>query len=148
MKIVYNSGTSVITQRITGVWAHNLNVPYRVTNVTGSVVKTSPNNSISWALGSSTTTFYSFDNVAVVTSAITTNNFANTAAGDKRGLRFKVPFACRFKGVQWYNSTSAGDFTVHLHDDAGGSLGSKAYEGDRSGSVSYTHLTLPTNSRV
>ena len=135
VKMVYNSGTSIIvsrTDRLTNVAA---NVPYKVTNVTGSAVKAQiASTSANVAFGSSTTTFYNLDNAYPVI-AVTNSTFSNSVAGSKRGLRFQVPFPCRACGLQWYNSTSAGDFNAHLFNDAGTELSSSstAFEGDRSG---------------
>ena len=136
IKVVYASGTSLIVQRLTGVNKGLSNVPYKVTNTSGSAVKTALTDiGVIVALGSNSTTFYSAEKC--VPASITSVTFNNGTAGDKRGLRFQVPFACRVAGLSFYASTSVGDFNAILFDDAGTELSSSstAFEGDRSGNA-------------
>lgn len=134
VKVVYASGTSIIVQRIAGLPGLGANVSYTVTNTSGSAVKSASNQNALIALGSSATTFYSVLK-CFPSSAVANTAFNNAAAGDKRGLRFQVPFACRSAGIVWYNSTSAGDLSAALYNDAGTELLSSgiAIEGDQSG---------------
>jgi hypothetical protein len=134
VKIVYASGTSLIVQRVSGVNKSIANVPYKVTNTSGSAVKSAVADAgIIMALGSNSTTFYSVEKAVPVTAAAGTA-FNNSTAGDKRGLRFQVAFDCRCAGLSFYASTSVGDFNATLYNDAGTELSSSLtlFEGDRS----------------
>lgn len=134
VKVVYASGTSLIVQRITNANNALTNVPYRVTNTSGSAVKSAmAGNGVNFAFGSSTTAFYNLENAYAATT-FTASSFSNSAAGAKRGLRFQVPHPCRCAGIRWHNSTQAGDFNAILFNDAGTELSSSstAFEGDRS----------------
>lgn len=139
VKIVYNSGTSLIMQRVTGiVGIYNSNIAYTVTNTTGSAVKAASSQNANIALGSSTTTFYSMPKSLPMTT-VGTSTFNNTG-DERRGLRFQVPFSGRCAGVAWFNSSSVGDANIVIYDDAGSVLASKALEGDQSANAN-THTT-------
>lgn len=134
VKRVYNSGTSIITAVLTSSRRdYNANIPYTVTNVSGSPSKQPSTVDRLLGLGSSSTAFYNVATIIPVTT-FTSVPFNNTN-GARQGARFKVPFKCRAAGVRWWNSSVAGDFNVALYNDAGTQLAisTSAFEGDRSG---------------
>lgn len=131
IKIVYNSGTSIIAQRFLGTRLGAItDLPYQVSNTTGSVVKSGVNGAPLIALGSSTSAFYQVDGV-IAAIAITSNVFNNTNSA-ARGLRFQVPFPCRCVGISAILAASVGDLSVVLYDDAGAELSSSstAFDGN------------------
>jgi hypothetical protein len=138
VKIVYNSGTSFQTKRKTDGLRNGL--PFHVTNVTGSAVKSSV--CFLMALGSSPTDWYAIPGMAaeVTTQTIT---FNNSVAGAKRGLRFKVPVACRCAGFQIGQPIFSGDFNLRLEDDSGAELSGSSIAVDGSvgwGAVGYYYF--------
>lgn len=133
VKITYASGTSIITQCLTPdtvLIPGYSNLPHKVTNVSGSVVRSVLNYMPIVALGSSSTTFYNVPGIMPIT-AYSTGAFNNTNSA-KRGLRFVPPMACRAVGICWFMSTSTGNYNAVLYNDAGTELSSSstAFDGD------------------
>jgi hypothetical protein len=128
VKIVYASGTSIVTNVVNSV-ASVVGLPYAITNVTGSAVKGPPAGR-NWAVGSSATTWYPVRNFLPVAS-IAANAFNNTNSA-RRGVRFQVPFKCLASGFRYYCGTAVGDFDASIRDDAGNELSSSStsFEGD------------------
>ena len=130
VKVVYNSGTSFEVARAAN-WRSSLGaVPYDVTNVTGSVVKSSFSHGANLALGSSATSFYPLE-IAMPYTASGGGTFNNTNSA-ARAMRFQLPFPCRAVGSAVPSYSSAGDFSIVLYDDAGAELSSSstAFDGD------------------
>jgi hypothetical protein len=128
--ITYASGTSLITQVVSGINNNELSTPYFITNTTGSPVKSRSAGAANIALGSSTTEFYELEG-ALPATAVTNSAFNNTN-GAARGMRFSVPFGCRCIGLRVWFSNSIGDFNYGLYDANGTELGNSitAYDGD------------------
>jgi hypothetical protein len=128
VKIIYQGGTSFITQKINNAPpASTANLPYFVTNTSGSDVKARIAGPLMIALGSSSTTFYNVYGLAP-TTAVASGAFDNSTAGAKRGMRFQVPVAVRCVGVRWYNTNTTGNYNVILEegDADGGELSSSS----------------------
>jgi len=130
VKITYASGTSIITQSLASlVFPCYTTMPYRITNVTGSAVRTVISNAPIMALGSSSTAFYNV--LGMLPGTYATGAFNNTNSA-KRGLRFVPPMPCRAVGIRWLNGANAGDYNAVLYNDAGTELSSSstAFDGD------------------
>jgi hypothetical protein len=128
VKILYQGGTSFITQKLNnGPPASTANLPYFVTNTSGSEVKARIAGPLMIALGSSSTTFYHVYGLAPLT-AVASGAFDNSTAGAKRGMRFQVPVACRCVGIRWYNTNTTGNYNIILEegDADGGELSSSS----------------------
>lgn len=133
VKITYASGTSIITQNLganTVLIPGYSNQPFKVTNVSGSTVRSNLDQLPILALGSSSTTFYNVPGIMPLTS-YNAGTFNNTNSA-KRGLRFVPPMACRAIGIHWFCSNSTGDYNAVLYNDAGTELSSSstAFDGD------------------
>lgn len=133
IKIAYNSGTSFIPNVVGGGIQSNGSLPYRVLN-TGTPTKTVAGSVPSLAVGNSSTTFYYVRGLSPVIT-VTATNFNNGTAGDKRGLRFQVPFTGRLVGLRLYNGAATGDYNIAAYNDAGTQLSSSstAFDGDQTG---------------
>lgn len=109
-------------------------VPYRVTNVTGSAVKTGVIG-MDVVLGSSTSAFYSLP-LLLPAASVASNAFNNTSSA-RRGARFQVPFKCVAVGFRTYQGTAVGDYVGALETDAGAVISSSdtAFEGDISSAL-------------
>lgn len=151
VKITYASGTSVISQ-VMGTYAspYNTNIPYSVTNVSGSPVKAIVSYVPIIALGSSSTVFYNLPQAMPLT-AYTGGGFNNTNSA-KRGLKFTPPMRCRAIGVRWFNSTGAGDFNAGIYTgDASGtelSSSSTAFDGDAGSASANGSVTVYFDNAV
>lgn len=121
-KILYNSGTSLITRRISTNFV-TIQAPYLYAN-TGTPAAAPASVTFAAALGSSSTSWYNLDCCLPIstTSSITFNNTSSA----RRGLRFQVPFKCRCIGAYFWNPASTGDFNLILFDDAGSELSSSS----------------------
>lgn len=122
VKMIYNSGTSVILRR-SGTRA-GMAVPYKVINVSAGDVTSGISEYIGLVVGSSSTSFYNLSAMMPFT-AIANNAFNNTNSA-KRGLRFQVPFKCRCVGLWCYLNGVDADMNVGLADDAGSELSSSS----------------------
>lgn len=121
-KMVYNSGTSIVLrQGLTRAAATA--VPYRVIN-TGSPTISGNSNTMTWALGSSTTSFYYLQ--GMIPALTVTNGAFNNTNSAKRGLRFQVPFKCRCVGMWTYLNGVDADMNIAIADDAGSELSSSS----------------------
>jgi hypothetical protein len=126
VKILYQGGTSFITTKLSSVFPVNTcNLPYTVTNTSGSAVKARQNGPMNVVLGSNSTTFYPVFGLTPAT-AITAGAFDNSTAGAKRGMRFQVPVAMRVMGIRWYNSDNDGDYNIIIEDDSNNALSNSA----------------------
>lgn len=121
--ITYSSGTSVTTGSLGNNFIEQSQVPYRVTNVTGSAVK-SLGSSLQIAVGSSATVWYPVRNMYPVI-AVNQTGFNNTNSA-ARAARFQVPFPCRVIGLRFFVPASGGNFNIILMDDAGSELSSSS----------------------
>ena len=130
VKVVYNSGTSFEVGRHSGWRNTTSSVPYTVTNVTGSAVKTAFSDGQILALGSSATTFYPLED-AIAFTAVGGGTFNNTNSA-ARALRFQIPFPCRAIGAAIPEYSATGNFNLVLYNDAGTELSSSstAFDGD------------------
>lgn len=137
IKMVLDSGTSVILQRLLGSRWGFRNLPFQVTNTSGSAVKSQMADVQLMGLGSSSTSFYCVDGL-LIGQTFTTTTFNNSTAGDKRGVRFKLPFAARCVGLTAALFANLGDFKIALYDDAGSELASSetAVDGNYQAGVS------------
>lgn len=154
VKVLYNSGTTLALSRVNNlVWGGSEGNPYAVLN-TGTPTKTALlSYCLLMAIGSSATSFYGLRSVIMPGSAITNTAYAN-ATGERRGVRFQVPFPCRCCGMLDWNSASVGDFDISLYDDAGTLLESAAVDGDHAVNTSVgtqnlffdTPVTLAANT--
>ena len=128
--IQYNAGTSLQVGQL-GTSSNTTQMSsayYRVTN-TGTPTKSVPNHFLNAVLGSGATTFYNLPGMMPIT-AETDPDFNSGSATFRYGIRFKVPFKTRFRGVSFVAGNATGDFTVALYDDAGTLQGSLAVDGD------------------
>lgn len=130
VKLLYNSGTSILTNRhFSGAYLGR-GIPYAVTN-TGTPTKGSTGaNAEMCVLGSSATDYYRMPGISPITS-LAANTFNNTSSA-KRGVRFKVPFRCRAVGLRHYQAAQVGDYNAAIFDDAGAELSSSstAFDGN------------------
>jgi len=129
IKALYNSGTSFalsVTSGFSGV----LGLPYRVTNVTGSAVKSVLSGGMTMALGSSLSSFYEVPGLFPALS-IAQNAFNNTSSA-KRGVRFQVPFKCVAAGFRYVSASATGAFIARIEDVSGAELSgsSTSFGGD------------------
>ena len=145
VKVLYNSGTTIGLTRLNNVlWEPGL--PYGVFN-TGTPTKQSSSSftyHIAWVLGSSTTSFYRIPGLVPAT-AFSANAYNNTG-GDRRGIRFRVPFKSRMCGILDWPFSSTGDFDYSLYDDAGSEIESTSMDGDHMSNASsdLAHLFFDT----
>ena len=130
--IKYSSGTSVTTGFLGAGTMQAAGAPYRVTNVTGSAVKSGSNSTL-LAVGSGATAFYAMKGCFAAT-AFAANAFNNTNSA-ARGARFQVPFKCRAVGLRYYQN-AAGNHNIVLYDDAGTELSSSSTAKTQANSVS------------
>lgn len=125
-------GTSFQSTNIQGIGTNSENGrPYRVTNTTGSPLKSTGIN-YPILLGSNANTFYCIPNYLPV-SGMGTINFNNTN-GQMQGNRIKLPFKARCHGISFVGAASGslGDYNAVLQDDSNNDLASKAVDGDSS----------------
>lgn len=127
IKVAYESGTSAQIAQLGNGWPAWSTASYRVVN-TGTPTKAYLNALTTYAVGSSTSSFYSIGHAMPLT-AETDTNFNSGSGTIRYGVRFQVPFKCRFRGLSFVNGTS-GDFEVNLYSDAGAELASTAVDGD------------------
>lgn len=127
----YASGTSIVISRSNNFAPSVYSIPYEVTNTSGSAVKALLSGPKTFALGSSTTSFYPQRGMIPASALNPTNTYNNTNSA-KRGLRFQLPFPARIIGIRWFTGNNAGDYNVVVTDDAGSELSSSstAFEGD------------------
>jgi len=130
VKIAYASGTSQIIQNFSLNNPGITSLPYSVIN-TGTPTKGVTSQS-TFALGSSSTTFYQVPGCYPITGTTNTSNFNNTNSA-KRGLKFIPPFNCRIIGLRFYQATATGDYNAGIYDSSGAALGSTstAFDGDQ-----------------
>lgn len=122
--VQYASGTSTTLSSLTASTFGLISAfPYRVTNTTGSAVKSNGQN-LQIALGSSTTTFYPLTSCYPVLSS--GGGTFNNTNGAVRAARFQVPFTCRAIGMRVFLGPSVGNFNIVLFDDAGSELSSSS----------------------
>lgn len=131
VKVAYNSGTALALTRFSNVQlGGSEGLPYAVLN-TGTPTKTVLTLSLAWAVGSSATSFYTFTGLILPASSVSNDVYANTD-GNRRGVRFRVPFACRCIGALDWNGSQNGDYNVSLYSDGGTELESVSVDGDHS----------------
>jgi hypothetical protein len=115
LMVKLNAGTSLVVQRLGNLRQSVMNLPYEVTNVSGSAVKQRPVGYKMLIAGSNAVTYYNILNAAALTTL--TNN--TIASGNARGLRFQVPFKCRCVGIRHYQGTGVGDYNAVMYDNSG-----------------------------
>lgn len=116
-KCAYSSGTSA-SMGLLGNTSPTRGAPYWVTSLDSVTSKVSLTNNRCWALGSSSTTFYSVSGMLPAAS-VTAGTFNNTNSA-RRGLRFQVPYKCRMAGIRYYTGiTNNGNFNLRVFADDG-----------------------------
>lgn len=142
VKILYASGTSIIVQRLANLNNQISSMPYSVVN-TGTPTKQRINHTAILGVGSSSTSFYPLRGTLPVSALPGSGSFNNTN-GDRRGLRFSVPFKARACGIRMQGFASSGNFNVAIYDDSGNEVSSSstAYDADHSGLSTSGHHTI------
>lgn len=130
LKFVYNTGTSIGTRVVTN-YLLPFALPYKVTNTTGSAVK-SRSGGVIIAFGSNATTFYKNSSGLAALSDTNGTFNSSTAAGTARGLRFRMPFSGTLNGATWFGFSTNGDYNLNLLTDVGVLIKSMAFDGDYS----------------
>jgi hypothetical protein len=125
----FSSGTSYTLSQLSSFHPDPTGFFCKVGN-TGTPARVNATNaSLGLALGSSSTTFYCLPGMVAFTVE-TDTNFNSSSSPNRYGIRFKVPFKCRFRGGS-FQSALTGDFTFAIYNDAGTLLGSIAVDGDQ-----------------
>jgi hypothetical protein len=150
VKLAYNSGTSVIINKFSNLGRFpTCGLPYRVAN-TGTPTKGAINNTMPMVLGSSSTAFYRVEGMLPVTGAVS-NVSGGSGTMSALGMRFRIPFAARCRGLIYYPSDSTlAAITYGLYSDGWSELSSSltSFDSDNIHIATGVTLYLPFDSSV
>lgn len=124
VKLAYNSGTSLTMPMTTAAdtSCRPPALPYRVIN-TGTPAKSAAGQ-FTMAIGDSSTTFYRVPGLFPYFGSASATTFSGS--GQRRGIRFTMPYNCRAIGMKVPYRNANVDFSIALYDDSGTELSSSS----------------------